>query len=186
MNFFPLYTHTLFCFCPLPVLVNYHLTFSLSAVSKNHGDFPNAASRTTRSSSWKVEALVCLTNRPRLEAAPLCPFPHVSHVINLTLSSNALVLSCAAVRDNSVWEWICRGGRGVWLRRASGECTSASHVCLLWSCLLRWVMACSLFVCRSATRNAARSVPSPTGRTAATAPAAITHVWYELCVFLNI
>lgn len=37
----------------------------------------------------------------------------------------------------------------------------------------------SLFVCRSATRNAARSVPSPTGRTAATAHAAITRVWYE-------
>lgn len=46
--------------------------------------------------------------------------------------------------------------------------------------------ALSLFIFRSATRNAARSVPSPMGRTAATAHAAITHVWYEFGLFLKV
>lgn len=34
--------------------------------------------------------------------------------------------------------------------------------------------------CRTATKNAARNVPSPTGRTAATGLAATTHAWYDL------
>ncbi len=44
--------------------------FSLSFLppgSNTHGDSPNAASQTTRSSSWKVEARVCLTGQPRLD-----------------------------------------------------------------------------------------------------------------------
>lgn len=46
--------------------------------------------------------------------------------------------------------------------------------------------ALSLFIFRSATRNAARSVPSPMGHTAVMAHAAITHVWYEFGLFLKL
>ena len=43
--------------------------------------------------------------------------------------------------------------------------------------------ALPVYFLRSATRTAARSVLSPTGRTAVTARAAITHVWYEFGLF---
>lgn len=161
--------------------------FSPSTESNIHGNSPNAASQTTRSSFWKVEARVCLTGQPRLEAhksAPLCHNCYTSHMPPESFILSWLFL--AAVRGNRMWEWICRGGRGVWLWSQSSELLfgSVSHVCLLSSCLLRWVKL--RFIFRSATRNAARSVPSPMGHTAVMAPAAITHVWYELGLYFCI
>lgn len=79
----------------------------------------------------------CLFNRPtKVSSSLLCPFLHMtrlkSHLFSLSpvFSKRSRPL-LAAVRDHRVWEWICRNGRGVWLRRESSEFSfsfSQSHL----------------------------------------------------------
>lgn len=145
----------------------------MSSGSNTHGDSPNAASQTIRSSCWKVEDRVCSTGQPRLEAHhPL----HVctSHLTQVIHVSSRLL---AAVRSNRMWQWVCRSGRRVWLRSENGTFlfTPVSDVCRR---LAPMNEALPLLIFRSAIRNAARSVLLPMGRTAAMAHAAIAHAWY--------
>lgn len=124
-----------------------------------------------------MEARVCLTGRPRLDV----------------LSSSSLF---KRVRNHTRWlqPWlvfsrqlfeVAHCGNG--FVEAGEECdcglravSSSSCRCPFTVLLIQRGETWLFCFFRTATKNAARNAPSPTGRTAATGLAATTHAWYDL------
>ncbi len=101
----------------------------------------------------------------------------------------------AAVWRHRVWKWICGSGRRVWLWTKRSEFTwyldSTQITSVFYTSILYTPKVFSCVFCvyyRSALKSAVKSVLCLTVLTAATDPAARTHVWWESYsyYFLNI
>lgn len=151
--------------------------FSPAAGSNIHRGSPNAASLTTGSFFWKVEAHVYLTDQQRFGAHILLP-------LSLPVLA-AMLASCCLFLLWQLFE-VAHCGNGYVEVGEECDCGLRS-VGLFFSCFVLH-FCCNLicydgsnlfFILRTATRAAARSVHLLMERTAAMGLAATSHVWYE-------